>query len=262
MSRRKSIVSGYFYPDTKEEIDEFINHFNRVKTSCTAKCIQALIVPHAGYIYSGYTANLAYNLASNFSYKKVIVIGPSHKIAFNGVSVSTYESYETPLGDLKIDLEFVKSVKERFDFIGFNDLCHKEHSTETQMPLIANYFPNVKVVEIVYGKIDDKTLSNLVDFILEDGENLLVISTDLSHFYPLKKANTLDNICIEGIKNQNISMLNDGCEACGIIGVKALLQVSKKYALESRILNYTTSYERTKEKDSVVGYVSAVFGKF
>lgn len=260
MSERKSVVNGHFYPNTKEEIEEFIKAFNKQSFKCEFKNIKAIIVPHAGYIYSGFTANSAYKLASSQNYKRIVVIGPSHRVPFEGASVSTYESYQTPLKNLKIDEEFAQKLKEDFAFTGFNDACHKEHSTETQMPFVAHYFPDTKVVEIVYSKLDFKELAKLVDSVLHEEQTLLVISTDLSHFHELKKANELDNICIEAIKNRDINTLEKGCEACGMTGVKALLQVCEKNGLNSQILNYTTSAERSKDESSVVGYVSAVFG--
>lgn len=257
--KRVSVVDGHFYPKSKEEIIEFINHCNKQNYQTNLKNIKALIVPHAGYIYSGFTANIAYNLASKENFKRIIVIGPSHRVAFDGASVSTYTHYQTPFGDMDVDFEFANRLKEKFSFTGFNDACHKEHSTETQMPFIAYYFPNTKIIEIVYSKIEPDELSKLVDFSLKYDDTLVVISTDLSHFHNLKLANELDNICIKAIKEQNITKLNDGCEACGIIGVEALLHVSRQNALHVEVKNYTTSYERNQDKSSVVGYVSTIF---
>ncbi len=258
--KRVSVVDGHFYPKSKEEILQMISRFNKTPQQTNIKDIKAIIVPHAGYIYSGFTANIAYNLASKQNYKRIVIIGPSHRVSFEGASVSTYEYYQTPFKDMKIDEEFVKILKEKFSFTLFHDACHKEHSTETQMPFIANYFENAKVIEIVYGKTDPKELSKLVNFVLNQKDTLLVISTDLSHFHDLKKANKLDNICIQAIKEQDYKKLNDGCEACGIIGIETLLRVSKEHGFEVEIKDYRTSFERNKDENSVVGYVSAVFG--
>ncbi len=110
MNIRKSVVSGSFYPDKKEELLKYINQFNSIKTNInTFENIKAIIVPHAGYIYSGFTANLAYKLASKKKIKRVIVIGPSHRVYLKGASVAIYDEYETPLGNLKMDKEFSKT---------------------------------------------------------------------------------------------------------------------------------------------------------
>ena len=141
MNIRKSVVSGSFYPDKKEELLKYINQFNSFKTNNeTFENIKAIIVPHAGYIYSGFTANLAYKLASKKKIKRVIVIGPSHRVYLKGASVAIYDEYETPLGNLKIDKEFSQKLIDKYDFLDFNVECEFEHSTETQMPFIKHYF--------------------------------------------------------------------------------------------------------------------------
>lgn len=261
MTKRQSVVNGHFYPNTKEELHEYFNFFNQKSLTCKefAK-IKALIVPHAGYIYSGETANFAYRAASKENFRKVIVLGPSHRVGFEGASISLFDEFETPLGNIEIDLEYAKILQEKFSFLFFHQDCHKEHSTETQMPFIKHYFPNSKVIEIVYGRLNSKHLSHLVDFVLKDEDTLLVVSTDLSHFYTLQKANELDNICIDGIKTQDETKLHKGCEACGKVGISSLLHVSQNHNLQVEVLDYTTSYKQSKDESSVVGYVSAIFG--
>ena len=93
---------------------------------------------------------------------------------------------------------------------------------------------------------------------LKDKDNFVVISTDLSHFYDIKKANLLDNICLDAIVNKNIDSLDKGCEACGMLGIKAMLQVSDKLNLTTKILDYRTSADTSNDQSSVVGYMSCV----
>lgn len=261
MSIRKAVVSGSFYPDKKEEILKYINHFNSVKTNVeTFENIKAIIVPHAGYIYSGFTVNLAYNLVNKKDIKRVVVIGPSHRAYLKGASVALYDEYETPLGNLKIDKEFSQKLIDKYEFLDFNVECEFEHSTETQAPFIKHYFENVQLVEIVYGEIDYEDLSKVIDEVLEDELNLVVISTDLSHFYTLEEANKKDNICLNAIDKKDLEMF-DYCEACGKTGVKAIINWAIKNNYETKILNYCTSADVTKDKSRVVGYTSALIGK-
>lgn len=260
MSIRKAVVSGSFYPDKKEEILKYINHFNSDKANAeTFENIKAIIVPHAGYIYSGFTANLAYNLISKKDIKRVLVFGPSHRVYLKGASVALYDEYETPLGNLKIDKEFSQNLIDKYDFLDFNIECEFEHSTETQAPFIKHYFRNVKLVEIVYGQIDYKDLSKVVDEVLSDSDNFVVISTDLSHFYTLEEAQKLDNICLEAIDKKDLKLF-DCCEACGKTGVEAIINWAIKNDYETKILNYCTSADVTKDKSRVVGYTSALIG--
>ncbi len=261
---RKSAVSGVFYPkrcaDIKRAIEKFNNilskHFHdknllRYKPS-------AIVVPHAGYIYSGYTANIAYKIASNTKPKRVVVVGPSHKFYFKGISGADYDDFQTPCGNIKIDKEYLEKIKKYFPVASLAKAHQKEHSTEVQMPFIKYYFPHSMVVEIVYGKVDYYELSKLLYAILNDKENLLVISTDLSHFYPLKVAKQKDNICLNAIVKREPSILDRGCEACGFTGLKALLEVVKKRSLKTKLLDYRTSADASGDTKSVVGYVSAM----
>ena len=260
MKIRQSAVSGTFYPNECDEIQHYIAHFNEA-TPKTGLDItpRALIVPHAGYIYSGYTANLAYNASKNSDIKRVIVIGPSHRVYLEGASIALYDAFQTPCKDIAIDLDYSLKLKEQYAFLNFTPQAHSEHSTETQMPFIAHYFQDAKVIEIVYGKLAHEPLSELINTLLKDVQNLVVISTDLSHFHTQEVANAKDKNCIEAINHLDIQSLEQ-CEACGIIGVKAIVQSAKKLGLEPHFLDYRTSFERTKDASRVVGYASFVLG--
>lgn len=256
MKVRQSVVSGVFYPSECDEINHYIKHFNATMPKTTVDITpRALIVPHAGYIYSGYTANLAYNASKNANIKRIIVIGPSHRIYLEGASIALYDTFQTPCKDIAIDLDYSLKLKEQYAFLDFIPQAHGEHSTETQMPFIAHYFQNAKVIEIVYGKLAHEALSELINTLLEDTQNLVVISTDLSHFHTQEVANAKDKNCIEAINHLDIQTLEQ-CEACGIIGVKAIVQSAKKLGLKPHFLDYRTSFERTKDASRVVGYSS------
>lgn len=265
-SRRDASVKDSFYSSSCEEIKEQFDYFNHLlqTSNFTSFCHiypRAIIVPHAGYVYSGFTANVAYQVAKSDQYKRIIVIGPSHKFAFDGASVSLFDRYETSCKDMIIDKRYAKYLKEKFDFIEFYDGVHCEHSTETQVPFIEENFPQSQLIEIVYGNLDYIDLALVLEEIFKDKNNFVVISTDLSHFYTQEKANTLDKICIEAIKQKDLNIWNQGCEACGKVGVKALLEISKAYNWETNLLDYRTSADVTKDDSRVVGYLSAVVGE-
>lgn len=249
-------VAGTFYPHSCQEIERYIEEFNKIQHSQGKVEFnpKAMIAPHAGYVYSGFTANCAYRLIDTTHFKRVVVIGPSHRVYIKGASVALYDNYETPCGSLEIDVAQSKSLLEQYDFLSFCSDAHQEHSTETQMPFVKHYFPQVKVVEIVYGDLDYRHLVPLIKSLLEEPETFLVISTDLSHFYNLEEANSLDNICLRGVETLDIDLLKRGCEACGMIGLKALLAVVQK----SKLIDYRTSYDTTRDDTRVVGYLSAL----
>lgn len=255
MSSHPLAVAGMFYPEDGEEIARLVAHAKK-QAPILASPPRALIVPHAGYIYSGITASLAY--ASCATPKRVVVIGPSHRVRLNGASVAQYTHVPTPCGALAIDTAFCAHLQEHFEWLGFFPAAHHEHSTEVQMPLLKCFFPQVRVVEIVYGTLSHENLAGLVRLCLDAPETLVVISTDLSHFYPLAQAKEKDSVCIEAIKALHVKEL-EGCEACGITGVKALVEVAASYPLTPKVLEYRTSFERSKDANSVVGYVSIAF---
>lgn len=262
-TERKLAVSGQFYPDSIDELNRYIDHFDNIlnKNKINIKQIEAkaIIVPHAGYIYSGYTANIAYKYLPKNT-KNIIVIGPSHKFAFEGASVALYDNYPTPLGNLEINKVLCEDLISKYPFLEFNDAVHCEHSTEVQFPFIKHYIRDVKVVEVVYSSIDFSNLSEMIYDLLQDDDNFIVISTDLSHFYPLNNAHKLDNICLEAIKNKDVKSFDKGCEACGLIGVKSIIDVANKLNFKSEILDYRTSADFSNDTNSVVGYTSVVFG--
>jgi len=259
-------IEGLFFPDNKDELIRYIEHFSKTLQASNLDTKynfnpRAIISPHAGYIYSGFTANIAFQTVQQHTKPKTIfVIGPSHRLAFQGCSIYYENTYKTPLGELKTDIEKSKIFLQSFDFLNYNEKAHQEHSTKTQMPFIKYYFPDIKIVEIVYSRSDDRQVLSLIEHILKDGDNFVVISTDLSHFYPLSRAKELDNICLNAINNLDYDLFNKGCEACGIIGVKAMVLYSKQHNLQTKFLHYTTSADVTKDTNSVVGYTSFVLG--
>ena len=264
MSIRKTVVAGSFYPNEKNELLTLIESFSKPELNSSDKSnfehINAIITPHAGYIYSGKIANISYSLCLKQNPKRVIVIGPSHRIYFEGSHICLNEKYETPLGNIQVDLEFSKALKNKYSFFNTNEECEFEHSTETQAPFIKHYFPNAKIVEIIYANQDFNTLSELIDEVIADEDNLLVISTDLSHFHSLEKAKELDVYCLNAIAKKEISMLKIG-EACGKIGIKAILKTAIKKSLNTKVLAYSTSCDVNKDKSRVVGYTTALIGK-
>jgi len=262
--RRVSANRGSFYPQECMDIEQMIGDFNSMleKSTIDDKVLmrkpRAVIAPHAGYIYSGFTANIAHRLLANSKPKRIVVIGPSHYLYFSGVSGSMMDSFETPCGDLSIDQRYLSDLSDKFSLEFIPEAHYREHSTETQMPFIKYYHQNVEVIELIYGaETDHYDLALIMDEILSDEENCLVISSDLSHFYTQREAETLDSICLSGIEQRDITILNDGCEACGITGIKAIVEIAKKYEYHIEVLDYRTSADASGDQSRVVGYTSA-----
>lgn len=258
MSVREPAVKGQFYPSSSTEIISTIDAYNTKDNKDINIHSRAVIVPHAGYIYSGFTANKALRLLGNVDIERVVVIGPSHRVAFKGTSAAMFDTYDTPLGSFAIDKTFITKLAQHFD-IKFVPQAHHEHSTEVQMPFIKYYKPDISIVELVYGEEDPATLAKVIDHLLEDKGTAVVISTDLSHYYDIDKANRLDSICVDAVRTLDIERLSQGCEACGKIGIEAMLIVAKHRGLKAQLLDYRTSADASFDKSQVVGYMSAAF---
>ncbi|MDQ1264711.1 MAG: hypothetical protein QG559_1712 [Campylobacterota bacterium] len=259
--KRKMSVAGSFYPARSSEIERYFEHFSAIydeEGKLPNIKSRAVIVPHAGYVYSGYSANVAYRVLQNSGCKRFVVIGPSHRVGFDGISLCDFSSYETPFGDIDTDVESARKLKERFSLCCHAD-AHAEHSTEVQFPFLKYYIDDVSIVELVYSFSKSNEIAKIIDFILEQKDVGVVISTDLSHFYTLSNAVRLDNICIEAIEKLDVQKLHGGCEACGILGVEAMLFSAKKASLKPYILDYRTSADASGDTDRVVGYVSVAF---
>lgn len=258
MSSRQMSVAGTFYPNSCHDIQATIQRFDATQKETIQPAFEpkAIIAPHAGYVYSGYTANRAYKLIDKSKVRRVVVMGPSHHVYFEGASVALFDTYATPCACMPIDIAFSKTLIRKHEVLGFNASIHKEHSTETQLPFIQHYFPKAEVVEIVYGDVDYRALAKVVKEVLDAPKTLLVVSTDLSHFHTLEAANRVDNICIKGIEQRDMTHLNGGCEACGLLGVKALISVAE----QTQVIDYRTSYDASGDAKRVVGYLSVLVG--
>jgi len=255
---RGEYFAGSFYPASKNEILSMFLEFNSKlddslqNPEILQKNPTAVIVPHAGYVYSGINANIAYRAIKKES-NKFFIIGPSHHYAFEGVSVGEFLEYATPLGVLQSDEELIKELNQPFI-----PQAHKEHSTEVQFPFIKYHFPEAKIVEAVYGRVDFLQITKLIISAIHLGYKI-IISTDLSHFYTLQEAKKKDNICMHAIKTLDINALNSGCEACGKIGVEGMIIAARELNLTPELLFYSTSADANNDENRVVGYLSAQF---
>ncbi len=267
MMDRGYFFRGSFYPETCAEIKVMFDKFNVMLENALGEnikdvdtlCPQALIVPHAGYVYSGFTANIAYRaLSKNPNIKKALIIGPSHHHYFEGISVGKFDAYDLKNISLAADSALRDALFADFR-VTFEPNAHKEHSTEVQFPFLSYYFgEKVEILEIVYGKCDIGELEKIIKYALTLADTALIISTDLSHFLDEANANKRDNICLAGIDKEDLRFL-ESCDACGIYGVKAMVKSAHELGMTHKILDYRTSSWASGDKSRVVGYTSVAY---
>ena len=259
---RPAANRGKFYPYKAEDILAMIRHWNQILDQAenypASLKPNAIISPHAGYVYSGFTANAAHRLLGNAKPERVLVVGPSHHVYFQGMSLGPFAGYETPFGTVPAARELLDEIKD-FDGITYAPKAHAlEHSTETQFPFIAHY-TGAKILELIYGDTPYTALVPVLVKALQTPGTAVVISTDLSHYYDQDKANRLDAACLEGVRMGDLQLLASPCEACGKIGLMAMVEAARRLGLKPHLIDYRTSGDVTGDYSAVVGYMSAAY---
>ena len=265
---RKPAVAGMFYPGDKSsllaEIKFYLNNVNIPKIDN----VKIIISPHAGYMYSGPVAAYGYKMIEGKEYDNVFIFAPSHRAQFSGISIYNGEGYETPLGIVEINQNIVKKLFEESNLIKFYEYAHvQEHSLEVQLPFLQVVLNNkFKLIPALVGTHNINELIEIAkivnDYIGE--KDLIVLSTDLSHYYNSNKAKILDSVAIEDIKNLDIEKFyNDiasgKTEACGFGPLIIGMAIAKLRGWNNcEILKYADSGDVSGDKSQVVGYVSAV----
>ena len=267
---RKSILAGSWYPGDPSVLKgDITRYIQNVPDRDLAGDILGLIVPHAGYVYSGQVAAHAYKLIRGKRYDAVILIGPSHRVAFSGISIYSQGAYETPLGLVPVDENIAREMKHLSKIIIDFPAAHdQEHSLEIQLPFLQVALGSFSFVPLVMGDQNAATcreLANVIYQVAKDRHVLIVASTDLSHFYEYKKASQLDGIVLRHVQDKDVegllrNLAHDKTEACGGGPMAAMMLAADKLgAHHSLLLKYANSGDVTGDKSSVVGYTSAVF---
>jgi AmmeMemoRadiSam system protein B len=266
---RYSALAGTWYPKSQAVLTKTIQKYlSDAETSRPEGTLKALIVPHAGYRYSGPVAAHAYRLLLERQFERVILVGPSHKMPFQGISVNLQSGYETPLGIVPVDQKWAEKILNPGDHIRWLKGAHShEHSLEIQLPFLQTVLGNFKIVPILMGQQDFKTCATLAKALVQalgDGKDtLLIASSDLSHFHTYNQAKVLDLQFIKHVRRfdpQGLSKdLSMGkCEACGGGPVITTLLAAKDMgANQAVILNHANSGDVTGDHSRVVGYLAA-----
>lgn len=263
-------VAGMFYPSDKFKLAAMVKKLTEsAEPVRREEHIYGIVVPHAGYMYSGSTAARAFASVKDTRYKHIILLSPSHYEAFNGCSVCDAAAFETPMGALPVDRELGIELTRHSDSIFFSQHGHgREHGIEVELPFLQYIWGNVPFVPLVMGSQHDETISALAEALTAAAihkDTLIITSTDLSHFYKQKQANRLDAEVEKEINAMNPDELEmkfktGTAEACG---AGLLLSQMKAYKtiteLKGEVLYRTDSSEASGDTDSVVGYLSAVF---
>jgi hypothetical protein len=269
------ILAGTWYPGAPEELRaQVAKYLDHVPTHDPGGRIMALISPHAGIIYSGQVAAHSYKLLLGQKFDTVIVIGPSHQLAFTGVATYDCAGFRTPMGVVPLDTQLIGILTKSDSHIrNFPEVFQKEHSVEMQLPFLQATLPDFKLVPLVMGSYDLSACRRLSETIVDamKGKSVLIVaSSDLSHYHTYDTAREMDGRLLEKVRAMDVDGLSEcldtgKCEACGRAPIiTAMLAVKKLGADRCDVIQYANSGDVTGEKNTyngVVGYAAAVFSK-
>ena len=247
---RPAVQAGRFYSAAPEqlriEVRQFLNDVERRGTDQPI-ALRALIAPHAGLIYSGPVAAAAYSLVAPRQFDRVAVIGPSHRVAFDGAALSSDSFFETPLGRIRVDNAGLSDVAIELD-----EAHREEHSIEVQLPFLQCVLENFRLTPIVVGRATPDHVAKIVERLWSD-RTLIVASSDLSHFLPYDAAQIADAKTDIAIRAKQYADL-DGNAACGFRPIQGLLRFAAAHQLNVTRLDLRNSGDTAGRKDRVVGY--------
>ncbi len=220
---------------------------------------KALIVPHAGYIYSGMTAALAYaRLAPGRSrIRRVVLLGPVHRVAVRGLALPGVDFFATPLGQIEVDQEAVATISALPQVLVSPAAHALEHSLEVQLPFLQSVLDDFKLLPLAVGDATPAEVAQVLELLWGGDETLIVISSDLSHFLPYASAQSVDRETVQRILRLSSSLTHD--QACGGTPVNGLLLAARKHHLQPELLGLCSSGDTAGDKGRVVGYASVAF---
>ncbi|MFV1982357.1 MAG: AmmeMemoRadiSam system protein B [Thiohalomonadales bacterium] len=257
-THRITAVAGQFYPNEpavlQTDINQYLNEVSTLSDSVNPE-LKAIIVPHAGYIYSGAIAASAYNLLykQSSTISNIILLGPAHRLSFQGIASSSVHYFDTPLGSVAVNLSLIDKIKH-FSFINCIDAAHQnEHCLEVQLPFLQTVLKKFTIVPLLIGECDPNDVATILDFLWGGNETLIIISSDLSHFNNYELAKHNDNNTSQAILNLQPENIHYE-DACGRTPVNGLLKIAQKKRLKVSILDVRNSGDTAGDKQRVVGY--------
>lgn len=267
-SRRPCSVCGVFYPSDKKSLrKEIARLLDAVPHSDETCCPMGLISPHAGYVYSGFTAMHGFSLLQGKHYHSVVIVSPSHREYFDGVSIFPGEAYETPLGTVKLDRSLCSVLLQYSDWIISSDTGHAaEHAVEVQLPFLQYVLGEFLLVPVVVGDQRRDYSVNLGEALaaaIRGKDVLLIASSDLSHYHTYERAVHLDRYVLQDVSEFDpdslMSRLEEGsAEACGGGPMVSVMTALKHLGAQRMdVLHYCNTGDVTGDRSRVVGYLSA-----
>ena len=265
---RDSVIAGTWYPaDPGLLKKQLVRYLELAKPPILEGELAGLVVPHAGYLYSGSVAAWSYKLLLENQFDRVLVLAPSHHASFAGASIYNLGGFRTPLGIVPLDRELIDELYKHEDIIRFVPQADsREHSLEIQLPFLQTVLSTFKLTPVIMGTQNCDFCLKLAQAIAETCSRkrvLIIASSDLSHYYPYDEAKRLDGVCLDRLNALDPEGLADDVQnhrthACGAGPMITLMIAAKKLGADrSKVLHYANSGDVTGDRSGVVGYAAA-----
>ena len=261
-STRPAAVAGLFYPGERGSLAREVAKLVGPAGDTAHAVPKAVIVPHAGYVYSGPIAGSAYTLLgpARDTIRRVVLLGPTHRVAVQGLALPATSHFATPLGTVEVDAEAVERLRA-FPQVVISDAAHAlEHSLEVHLPFLQTVLADFRLVPLAVGHAAPEEVAAVLDALWGGPETLIVVSSDLSHYLPYDEARSVDRSTCDAILALRSDI--DHEHACGATPVSGLTLAARRRGLTPELLDLRNSGDTAGDKTRVVGYASfAFYGK-
>jgi AmmeMemoRadiSam system protein B len=259
---RLPAVAGLFYPGEPRNLEGAVDTLlsrAQVPSDETGAVPKALIVPHAGYVYSGPIAATAYRLLApaRETIKRVVLLGPTHRVAVRGLALPGAARFVTPLGTIELDTEAAESVKHLRQVVVSDEAHALEHSLEVHLPFLQKVLASFSLVPLAVGYAGPEDVAEVLEALWGGAETLIVVSSDLSHYLSYAQAQRVDRETCDAILHLQSDI--DHEHACGATPVSGLTLLARRKSLSPRLLDLRNSGDTAGDKSRVVGYASFAF---
>ncbi|MEJ2362552.1 MAG: AmmeMemoRadiSam system protein B [Gammaproteobacteria bacterium] len=252
---RRPAVAGMFYPADPAELEQMVDTMLAEAETIDSPPPKAIIVPHAGYVYSGPIAATAYRrikaMASQIT--RVILLGPSHRVPFYGIAASSATEFATPLGLIRLDRKLIDHLVETQQVKLLDEAHIMEHSLEVHLPFLQKTLGNFALVPLVVGDARPEEVARVIETCWGGDETLIVISSDLSHYHDYATAQKMDRATSHAIEELEPESIHYD-DACGRNPVNGLLQLARQKHLHAQTVDLRNSGDTAGPRDQVVGY--------
>ena len=253
-------MAGRFYPADPVQLRGLINDLLHQVAPTNFPPPKALIVPHAGYVYSGPIAASAFALLkpARDIIKRVVLLGPSHYVPFEGLAATSVGAFATPLGNVEVDVEAVRRMCSLRQVVVLDEAHEQEHALEVQLPFLQTVLNTFKLVPLAVGDASAKEVSEVLEALWGGTDTRFIISSDLSHYFDYETARHSDRATAKAIEALKPGSIGEN-QACGRIPICGLLQAARQHGLRAHTVDLRNSGDTAGPRDQVVGYGAFTF---